>query len=113
MPEDSLAGSAPGYLAMPSGAAQTAPRQRLSAASVNYAPVPEDAGRMLDGACPVVASYGGQDPGTRRQLPQLEQALTELNVPHDVKVYPGASHAFMKRVRRCQPGPDQGHGPQL
>ena len=73
----------------------SAPRPGVSAASVNYAPVPKNIGRMLGGACPVVASYGGKDPGTRRQLPRLEQALTEQNVPHDVKVYPGASHAFM------------------
>ena len=73
----------------------SAPRPGVSAASVNYAPVPGNIGRMLGGACPVVASYGGKDPGTRRQLPRLEQALTEENVPHDVKVYPGASHAFM------------------
>jgi carboxymethylenebutenolidase len=73
----------------------SAPRPGVSAASVNYAPVPRNIGRMLGGACPVVASYGGKDPGTRRQLPRLEQALTEQSVPHDVKVYPGASHAFM------------------
>jgi carboxymethylenebutenolidase len=70
-------------------------RPGFSVASVNYAPVPRDAGRVLGGACPVVASYGGRDRGTRTQLPRLERALTELNVPHDVKVYPGASHGFM------------------
>jgi carboxymethylenebutenolidase len=75
-----------------------APRRGFSAASVNYAPVPKDIGRMLDGACPIVASYGGRDPGTRRQLPRLERALAEANVPHDVKVYPGASHAFMNEI---------------
>jgi carboxymethylenebutenolidase len=26
---------------------------------------------------------------------RLEAALTELDVPHDVKVYPGAGHSFM------------------
>jgi carboxymethylenebutenolidase len=73
----------------------SAPRPGVSAAAVNYAPVAEDVGRLLAGACPVVASCGGKDPGTRRQLPRLERALTDLNVPHDIKVYPGASHAFM------------------
>jgi carboxymethylenebutenolidase len=28
-------------------------------------------------------------------LPRLERALAELNVPHDINVYPGASHGFM------------------
>ena len=91
----------------------SAPRPGVSAASVNYAPVPKDIGRMLGGACPVVASYGGKDPGTRRQLPRLEQALTEQNVPHDVKVYPGASHAFMNEFEGASRDPDQGHGHEL
>jgi carboxymethylenebutenolidase len=72
-----------------------APRPRFSAASVNYGMVPKDAARVLAGACPVVASYGGKDRMTRTNLPRLERALTELGVPHDVKVYPGATHAFM------------------
>ena len=32
---------------------------------------------------------------SRTDLPRLEQALTDLDVPHDVKVYPGATHAFL------------------
>jgi carboxymethylenebutenolidase len=72
-----------------------APRPGYSAVSANYAPVPKDAGRLLAGACPVVASYGGRDRGLRDQVPRLEQTLTDLDVPHDVKVYPDATHAFM------------------
>jgi len=72
-----------------------APRPGFGAAAVNYGPVPKDIDRMLDGACPVVASYGGKDRMTRTHLPRLEKALTERDVPHDVKVYPGATHAFM------------------
>ena len=40
---------------------------------------------------PSSLSYGGKDRGTRRQLPRLERALAEQNVPHDIKVYPGAT----------------------
>ncbi len=72
-----------------------APRPGFGAAAVNYGPVTKDIDRMLDGACPVVASYGGKDRMTRTDLPRLEKALTERDVPHDVKVYPGATHAFM------------------
>jgi carboxymethylenebutenolidase len=73
-----------------------APRPGFSAASVNYgAPVPKDAKTMLEGACPVVASYAGKDRISRTDLPRLEQALTDLDIPHDIKVYPGATHAFM------------------
>jgi carboxymethylenebutenolidase len=76
-------------------ALMSAPRPGFSAASVNYGPVSKDAARLLDGACPVVASYGGKDRMTRTHLPRLEEALTDRGVPHDVKVYPGATHAFM------------------
>jgi carboxymethylenebutenolidase len=72
-----------------------APRPAYSAVSVNYAPVPRNATELLSGACPVIASYAGRDRGTRTQVPRLERALSEQNVPHDIKVYPTATHAFM------------------
>jgi len=72
-----------------------APRGEFSAASVNYGEVPADAERVLAGACPIVASYGGRDPMGAKPPKRLEEALTALNVPHDVKVYPDAGHSFM------------------
>jgi len=74
-----------------------APGHGYSAASVNYGGCPKDAERALAGACPVVASYGGEDrtPMGRSAAPRLEQALTALGVDHDVKVYPGAGHGFI------------------
>jgi carboxymethylenebutenolidase len=72
-----------------------APRPAYSAVSVNYAPVPKNAAELLTGACPVIASYAGKDRGTRTQVPRLEQVLTEQKVPHDIKIYPKATHAFM------------------
>ena len=72
-----------------------APRGEFSAASVNYGQVPADAERVLAGACPIVASYGARDPMGARPPQRLADALTALNVPHDVKVYPGAGHSFM------------------
>jgi carboxymethylenebutenolidase len=73
-----------------------APRPAFSAVSVNYgAPVPKDVKGVLDGACPVVASYAGKDRSTRTDLPRVRQALADLGVPHDVKVYQEATHAFL------------------
>jgi carboxymethylenebutenolidase len=72
-----------------------APKPAYSAVSVNYAPVPRNASELLNGACPVVASYGGKDRGTRAQVPRLERVLAGQGVPHDIKVYPKATHAFM------------------
>jgi carboxymethylenebutenolidase len=72
-----------------------APRGEFSAASVNYGEVPADAQRVLAGSCPMVASYGARDMMGGEPPRRLEQALTVLDVPHDVKVYPGAGHSFM------------------
>jgi Dienelactone hydrolase family len=74
-----------------------APGRGFSASSVNYGGCPKDAERAPAGACPIVGSYGGQDgsPLGRRAAVRLERALTALEVPHDVKVYPDAGHWFM------------------
>ena len=72
-----------------------APRGQYAAASVNYGEVPSDAETVLAGSCPIVASYGGRDPMGTAAPKRLEAALTELGVPHDVKVYPAAGHSFM------------------
>ena len=74
-----------------------APRSGFGAASVNYGRVPEDAERVLAGACPIVASYGGKDRGLRGHPERLERALTTLGVEHDLKVYPDAGHSFLNR----------------
>jgi carboxymethylenebutenolidase len=73
----------------------SAPRGQFSVASVNYGEVPADAERVLAGACPIVASYGGRDPMGAQPPKRLGDALTTLNVPHDLKVYPDAGHSFM------------------
>jgi carboxymethylenebutenolidase len=74
-----------------------APEPGWSAASVNYGGCPSDAGCWLPGACPIVGSYGAADgsPLGARAARRLGHLLTELEIPHDVKVYPGAHHGFM------------------
>ena len=72
-----------------------APGGEFSAASVNYGVVPDDAERVLAGACPIVGSYGGRDMMGAEPPRRLADALAALNVPHDVKVYPDAGHSFM------------------
>jgi carboxymethylenebutenolidase len=76
----------------------SAPRYEFAAASVNYGEVPEDAAERLRGACPIVASYGGRDRTLRGRAQRLEQTLTELAIPHDVKEYPDAGHGFLNRI---------------
>jgi carboxymethylenebutenolidase len=72
-----------------------APRGGFSAAAVNYGEVPKDAEHVLAGSCPVVASYGARDLMGVGHPRRLEAALTALDVPHDVKVYPKAGHSFL------------------
>ena len=76
-----------------------APRFGFGAASVNYGRVPDDAKRLLVGACPIVASYGGRDRGLRGHAERLERALHANGVEHDVKTYPDAGHSFLNQNR--------------
>jgi hypothetical protein len=59
--------------------------------------LPKDAERLLAGAYPIVASYGGKDrsPLGYRAAGRLERALVANVVEHDIKVYPEASHGFL------------------
>lgn len=61
---------------------------------VNYGALPADPS-ALDGACPVVASYGGRDRYLGGAADRLTEALQERAVPHDVKEYPDAGHSFL------------------
>jgi carboxymethylenebutenolidase len=72
-----------------------APGHEFDVVAVNYGDVPKDPESALAGACPVVGSFGGRDPMGTAAPERLERALTVLQVPHDVKVYPGSGHRFM------------------
>lgn len=69
----------------------------FAAASANYGIVPRHAADVLAGACPIVASYGKRDLMLRRAAAKLDGALTDLDVPHDVKEYPDVGHGFLGR----------------
>jgi carboxymethylenebutenolidase len=73
-------------------------RGDFAAAAVNYGMVPSRRSQ-LDGACPVVASYGAKDKIVGRKMAQrLESHLEALGVPHDVKTYDDAGHSFLSQV---------------
>ena len=72
-----------------------APGHGFSASSVNYGGVPKDADELLQGACPVIGSYGAKDRSLRSAPRRLEQALRVNGVEHDIKVYANAGHSFL------------------
>lgn len=65
----------------------------FDASAPYYGPIPTDLS-ILDGACPIVASYGKKDFTLRGAAAKLEAELTERGIPHDVKEYPSAGHSF-------------------
>lgn len=73
-------------------------RPGFSAAAVNYGMVPSSRS-ILEGMCPVVASYGARDRVVgRRMAERLEGHLSELGVPHEIKTYEGVGHSFFSKV---------------
>ena len=74
----------------------------VMASSVNYgvmAPANAYTEAALQGACPIVGSFGGKDRNLRGAAQKLEQALKTLGIDHDVKEYPEAGHAFINDHR--------------
>ena len=66
-----------------------------SAAAPNYGQVPDDIDEILQGACPVVGSFGGKDRLLKGAASKLENALKKQGIEHDIREYPDAHHSFM------------------
>ena len=71
-------------------------RAPMGVVAAFYGDVPKTADR-LRGICPVLGGYGGKDKMFASQGERLEKLLTELNVDHDVRIYPDAGHSFMSQ----------------
>jgi carboxymethylenebutenolidase len=67
----------------------------FSAVAPNYGQVPNDIDAILDGACPMVASFGGRDWTLKGAAARLNRALERHQIDHDVKEYPDAGHSFL------------------
>jgi carboxymethylenebutenolidase len=65
------------------------------AAAPNYGVLPRGLPDALQDACPVVASYGADDPVLASAGDRLAAALRLADVPHDVVTYAGVGHGFM------------------
>ena len=70
-------------------------RDTFAAAAVWYGSLAGVEGAQID--VPLVASYGAEDKGI--PVESVEQFTDALKVPHDVKIYGGAQHAFCDEER--------------
>ncbi len=80
---------------MGGGFALGAATRGFAASSANYGRLPKEMDAVFAGACPIVGSYGGKDSSLKGAAATLEAELTKLGIPHDVKEYPEAGHAFL------------------
>jgi carboxymethylenebutenolidase len=91
----------------------------FDASAVNYGMLPKDLDAALEGACPIIGSFGAKDKQLTNATTKLELALSNKNIVHDLKEYPEAGHAFMNphqaggpvfgtllRITGAKPNPD-------
>ncbi|MCV7088549.1 dienelactone hydrolase family protein [Mycobacterium interjectum] len=57
-------------------------------------PLPRNLDKTLDGACPIVASFGGRDPLGRGAPEKFREVTEAKQITTDTKVYPGVGHSF-------------------
>ena len=65
------------------------------ASAVNYGMMPKNVDAALEGACPIVGSFGAKDNQLGGATATLQKVLTTKGIEHDIKEYPEAGHAFM------------------
>lgn len=74
--------------------------KEIRAAAPYYGEIPE-AATLQALACPVLYIYGDADFWiTRDDVRRLEEAIKKYNKPAEVKIYPGAPHAFFNDTRK-------------
>ena len=61
-------------------------------------PLPRNLSQTLDGACPIVASFGSRDPLGRGAPAKLREVTASKNITADIKAYPGAGHSFANKL---------------
>jgi carboxymethylenebutenolidase len=74
--------------------------KELAAAAVFYGRNPSPIDRVKNIQCPILCNYAGADMAiTESDINLLRQTLTKYGKNFDIKVYPGAPHAFFNDTR--------------
>jgi carboxymethylenebutenolidase len=61
-------------------------------------PLPRHPSETLDGACPIVASFGRRDPLGVGAPARLRKVVDHKGIAADIKVYPDAGHSFANKL---------------
>ena len=61
-------------------------------------PLPRNLSETLDGACPIVASFGSRDPLGIGAPNKLREVTAAKQITADIKAYPGAGHSFANQL---------------
>lgn len=61
-------------------------------------PLPRPLSETLDGACPIVASFGRRDPLGIGAAEKLRTVVEAKGIAADIKVYPEAGHSFANKL---------------
>lgn len=61
-------------------------------------PLPRHLSETLDGACPIVASFGHRDPIGIGAPAKLRKVVEEKGITADIKVYPDVGHSFANKM---------------
>ena len=61
-------------------------------------PLPRHLSETLDGACPIVASFGRRDPLGMGAPARLRKVLDDKGIEADIKVYPDTGHSFANKL---------------
>jgi carboxymethylenebutenolidase len=78
----------------------------LNAAVVYYGRNPDPLDQVQNIPCPVMGNYAGDDPNIMPGVEPLKAALTKAGKNFDIKVYPGAKHAFNNNTNADRYHPD-------
>ena len=66
----------------------------LNAVVVFYGRSPKPLERIEKIQAPMLAHYGGKDPGVNQDIPATEEAMKKYHKSYVYKIYPGAQHGF-------------------